>query len=57
MNYLQVDLIIWGLQRGLTVYEIADELGINEQKVNQMHEIIQLSENTRAHADAPILKY
>lgn len=57
MDYLMVDLIIFGLEKGLNDYEIANRIGINEQKVNQMHEIILLSANTRNHALAPILKY
>lgn len=57
LDSLQVDLILWGLQKGMAVHEIADQLGIREQKVSQMREVIRLSENTRNHAQAPILKY
>lgn len=56
MDYLQVELIIYGLQKGLTTCEIANQLGMGEQTVNNMQEIIRLSENSRNHALAPILE-
>ena len=57
MDYLKVDLILIGLQKGLTALEIANQLGMNEQSVNEIHEIVRLSEHTRNHALALILKY
>ncbi|NTW71684.1 MAG: hypothetical protein HGA49_05520 [Eubacteriaceae bacterium] len=57
LDYLKADLIIFGLQKGLNDYEIAHQIAIDVRIVNQVQEIILLSENTRNHALAPILKY
>ena len=57
MDYLQIDLILFGQQKGLTAHEIATQLGMNEQAVNEIYEIVQLSKHMRNHALAPILEY
>jgi len=56
MDYLKIDLILLGLQQGLPDDEIAAQVGISEQSVNQIHEIVRLSEHTRNHELAPILQ-
>jgi NAD+ synthase len=56
MDSTQVDLIVYGLEKGMTANEIANQLGMNEQEIKQIQEIIRLSENTRNHSLAPILK-
>jgi len=50
-------LILFGQQKGLTAHEIANQLGMNEQAVNEIYEIVQLSKHMRNHALAPILEY
>jgi len=55
MDYLMIDLILLGLQEGLPDDEIAVQIGIGEQFVNQMREVVRLSENTRNHELAPII--
>lgn len=57
MDYLKIDLILFGQQKGLTAGEIATQLGINEQAVNEIHEIVQLSKHMRNHSMAPILEF
>ncbi len=57
MDFSQVDLILLGLEKGLTVREIADQLGMDEQPVNELREAVRLSEYSRNHALAPMLKY
>lgn len=57
MDYLKIDLILFGQQKGLTAHEIANQLGMNEQAVNEIYEIVQLSKHMRNHALAPILEY
>lgn len=56
MDYLKVDLILFGLQKGLSTLEIADQLCMNEQAVIEIKEIVLLSEYTRNHPLAPELK-
>lgn len=55
MNYLQVELILVGLDKGLSPAEIADQIGLSQQAVQQMQHIIALSERFRSHAAAPEL--
>ena len=55
IDYLKVDLILLGLQERLPAAEIAAQIGISEQVVNQIQEIIRLSEFSRNHALAPIM--
>lgn len=55
LDYLQVELILVGLQKGLTADEIARQLDLDEQTVQKMFVIVQLSERYRSHAEAPDL--
>lgn len=55
MNYLQVELILAGFQYGLAPSEIASQIGLNVQAVEQILTIVQLSERYHSHADAPEL--
>ena len=55
MNYLQVELILAGLDYGLAPSEIAGQLGLTEQAIEQILNIVRLSERYRSHADAPEL--
>lgn len=57
MDFSQVDSILLGLEKGLTVREIADQLGMDEEPVNELQEAVRLSEYSRNHALAPILSY
>lgn len=56
IDYLKVELILLGLKMELSTGEIARQLGLDEQTVIQLFEIIQLSEISRSHALAPELK-
>jgi len=56
IDYLKVELILLGMQMELSTDEIARQLGLDDQTVIQMFEIVQLSENSRSHALAPELK-
>lgn len=56
IDALQVDLILLGLERDMTVNQIAVQLGLDEQTVTKMIEVLQLSEQFRRHALAPVLK-
>ena len=53
LNYLQVELIVVGLQNGLTAEEISRQLSLEAQAVQRMAEIVRLSKRFRSHADAP----
>lgn len=53
LNYLQVELILVGLQNGLTAEEISRQLSLEAPAVQRMAEIVRLSERFRSHADAP----
>lgn len=55
IDYLKVELILLGMQMELSTDEIARQLGLDDQTVIQMFEIVQLSENSRSHALAPVL--
>lgn len=55
IDYLKVELILLGLKMELSTAEIAGQLGIDQQTVDQMFEIIQLSERYRSHESAPEL--
>jgi NAD+ synthase len=55
LDYLQVELILVGHQKGLSADEIANQIGLDEQVVRRMFEIVQLSERYRSHAEAPEL--
>ncbi|MRS03857.1 NAD(+) synthase, partial [bacterium] len=44
MDFSQVDLILLGLEKGLAVREIADQLGLDEEPVKEMEEAVRLSE-------------
>ena len=55
LTYLQVELILVGLQNGLTTDEIASQLSLEELAVQRMAEIVRLSERSRSHAEAPDL--
>lgn len=55
IDYLQVELILVGFQNGLSPDEIARQIGLDEQTVSRMLEIVRLSERYRSHADAPEL--
>ncbi|MDD3307417.1 MAG: hypothetical protein PHO29_10030 [Acetobacterium sp.] len=56
LDYLQVELNLWGLQMELSTDEIARQLNIDSQTVIQMLEVVQLSERFRNHGLAPELK-
>jgi len=56
IDYLQVELILLGLERELTANEIAAQLNLDEQTITKMMEVFQLSEKFRRHALAPVLK-
>ncbi len=56
MDYLKVELILFGFQNGMAPAEIAGQLGLEEQAVCQMLDIIHCSECYRSHADAPELQ-
>lgn len=56
IDYLKVELILLGLQMELSTDEIARQLGLDDQIVIQMAEIVELSERFRSHASAPELK-
>jgi len=56
IDFLKVELILLGLQMELSTDEIARQLGLDDQTVIQMVEIVQLSESFRSHALAPKLK-
>jgi len=56
MDYLKVDMILSGLQKGLSTLKITDQLCMNEQAVIEIKEIVLLSEYTRNHPLAPELK-
>ncbi len=55
MDFLNVELILLGLQMGLSTDVIARQLGLDEQTVIRMFEIVQLSESYRSHSSAPDL--
>lgn len=55
IDYLKVELILLGMQMELSTDEIARQLGLDNQTVIQMFEIIRLSESFRSHALAPVL--
>lgn len=56
LDYLKVELVLLGLQKGLSTDEIARQLGLDDQTVIQMFEIVKLSESSRNHVLAPELK-
>ncbi len=56
IDYLKVDLILLGLQMELSTDEIARQLGLDDQTVIQMVEIVKLSERFRSHVSSPELK-
>lgn len=53
IDYLQVELILIGYQDGLSPDEIASQIGLDEQTVHRILEIVQYSERFRSHAEAP----
>ncbi len=56
IDYLKVDLILLGMQMELSTNEIAKQLGIDNQTVMQIFEVVELSENSHSHALAPVLR-
>lgn len=55
IDYLKVELILLGMQMELSTNEIAGQLSLDDQTVIRMFEIVQLSENSRSKALAPVL--
>lgn len=53
MDYLQIELIALGVREGLSDQEIARQLGIKEEAVKEIREIIRLSAFVRSHGRAP----
>jgi NAD+ synthase len=55
LDSLQVDLTLYGLEKGMTARKIADQLGVNEQSITDLQEIIALTDHKRNHAMAPVM--
>lgn len=55
IDYLKVELILFGMQMEMSTDEIARQLGLDEQTVILIFEIVQLSENSRSKALGPVL--
>jgi len=55
MDCQKLDLILYGFQKGLSSVEIANQLGMNKDSINEIKEIIRLSQFFRDHALAPVL--
>jgi len=56
IDYLNIDLILLGLQKELSADDIALQLGLDIQIVRQVLEMVKLSQNSRSHALAPDLE-
>lgn len=51
----RLDLILYGLIHDLPTEEISGQLGVDKSKVEEVRELIHLSEHMRHHAQAPSL--
>ena len=55
IDYLQVELVLYGFQNRLFSDEIASLTGLDEEVVHRTLKIVQFSERYRSHAEAPEL--